>query len=91
MTFNYITKLLWYKSLEKHAKIEPFLMRTCTTSLVSESDNAESENHSVESGKSDHTLKNWQYQEWKIDGNIIKKKSLAFKNTNKNLILIKTV
>lgn len=33
-------------------------MRTCTTSLVSESDNAESENHSVESGKSDHTLKN---------------------------------
>lgn len=33
-------------------------MRTCATSLVSESDNAESENHSVESGKSDHTLKN---------------------------------
>lgn len=50
-------------------------MRTCATSLVSESDNAESENHSVESGKSDHTLKNWQYQEWKIDWYIINKKS----------------
>lgn len=85
MTFNYITKLLWYKSLEKHAKIEPFLMCTCTTSLVSESDNAESENHSVESGKSDHTLKNWQYQEWKIDGNIIKKNPLHLKTQIKIL------
>lgn len=85
MTFTYITKLLWYKSLEKHAKKEPFLMRTCTTSLVSESDNAESENHSVESGKSDHTLKNWQYQEWKFDGNIIKKNPLHLKTQIKIL------